>query len=242
MKKKYVSLALVLVVFCFTSLSGFSQEFSKKLQNYSEEVSKELNEIEQSRIPALDSISHYILEAKKKYGKAKILVICTHNSRRSHISQMFLQTAAIFYGVDEIYTFSGGVEVTAANKRAIDALDRAGFITSTAQKNTENPIYLVSEGGGYSSNVLYSKRYDDKQNPRENFLAVMVCSDADNSCPFVPGADERISLPYKDPRYSDDTPSEEQTYDETSRHIAREMFYIISQVKKQEIIEAEKQK
>lgn len=242
MKKKNILIALAFVFVFIPSSIVYSQEFSKILQSYAEEVSNELDEIDQPRISKLDSICDYIFKAKEKYGKAKLLLVCTHNSRRSHISQMLLQTASIFYGVDEIYTFSGGVEVTAANERAIEAMERAGFITSVTQKNTENPMYLVKQGSGYTTNVLYSKRYDDRQNPRENFIAIMVCSDADKSCPVVPGADDRISLPYKDPRYSDGTPSEELTYDKTTRLIAREMFYIMRQVKKQENMEAEEQK
>jgi arsenate reductase (thioredoxin) len=242
MKKNYFTFVFVLTALCFCFTAGYSQEFSKNLQTYSDEVSNEFDAIEKSRIPKLDSISNYILEAKKEYGKAKLLLVCTHNSRRSHISQMLLQTAAFYYGVDDVLTFSGGIEVTAANKRAIDAMERAGFKSSATQKNTENPIYLVSQGGEYSTSVLYSKRYDDRQNPREKFAAIMVCSDADKSCPHVPGADNRISLPYKDPRYSDNLPSEEKTYDETTKLIAREMFYIMSKVKKQENTEAEKMK
>ena len=53
----------------------------------------------------------------------------------------------------------------------------------------------------------------------------MVCSDADEACPFVPGAELRLSMPYDDPKAFDGTPMEEAKYDERSRQIAREMFF-----------------
>ncbi len=236
-------LLVITLVVLFTAFKANSQEFNKKLQQYSEEVSKELDLIDEARIPVLDSIAIYILKAKKDYDKTKLLFVCTHNSRRSHISQLWIETAAYFYGVDNVYSFSGGIETTAVNERAVDALKRAGFIIDVSRKNSENPYYIASQKlPDFPSYILYSKRYDDKQNPRSNFAAIMVCSDADESCPIVPGADVRFSVPYKDPRYSDNTPSETQVYDETVRLIAHEMFYIMKQVKKKEIIEAEKLK
>ncbi len=233
---------MLIIVFFSQSLTVYSQSFTKGLQSYSLNVVEELDQIDKHRIPTLDSVSAYILNSLSSRGEARVLLVCTHNSRRSHLSQVFLQTAAFFYGVEGIYTYSGGTEVTAANERAVSAMSRAGFIVTSTQKNTSNPAYLVSQGKEFPSNVLYSKKFDDPQNPKENFMAIMVCSDADKSCPFVPGAEKRISLPFKDPRYSDGSPSEELIYDETARLIAREMFYIIKQVKEMRNLEAEKLK
>jgi protein-tyrosine-phosphatase len=241
MRTKFIIL-FFLTAICFSSEKINGQEFNQKLQIYTEKVSKEAKSIDKSRVIVLDSIANFIFKTKKQNGKAQLLFVCTHNSRRSHISQIWLQTAAYYYGVDEIYTFSGGVEVTAANKRAIAALERAGFSATVSDKKSENTVYIVSQGKGFSTNLFFSKKYDDKQNPKENFAAIMVCSEADKSCPFIPGANARFSLPYDDPRYSDNTPSEEQTYDETTKRIAIEMLYIMSRVKEQENIEAEKHK
>ena len=120
------------------------------------------------------------------------------------------------------------------------ALERAGFKLAQGQEVTDNnPQYIMRSGSSLPIAYSFSKRYDDPVNPHEDFLAVMVCSDADRSCPVVPGADKRIALPYDDPRYYDDTPSEEQMYDERSREIAREMFFLTDYVKQQLILKAE---
>ncbi len=53
--------------------------------------------------------------------------ICTHNSRRSHLSQIWAQTAAYYYGVSDVFCYSGGTEATAFNPRAVKAMREAGF-------------------------------------------------------------------------------------------------------------------
>jgi hypothetical protein len=59
----------------------------------------------------------------------------------------------------------------------------------------------------------------------------MVCAEANESCPIVPGADFRLGLPYQDPKAFDNTPQQNEKYDERCRQIAREMFYVFSQIK-----------
>ncbi|MEM9671082.1 MAG: hypothetical protein ACFB15_14955 [Cyclobacteriaceae bacterium] len=59
------------------------------------------------------------------------------------------------------------------------------------------------------------------------FAAVIVCSDADEACPFNPEADARFFFPYEDPKQHDNTPQESKQYDERFRQIAREMLYVI---------------
>ena len=72
---------------------------------------------------------------------------------------------------------------------------------------------------------MFSKKYDHSQNPQNAFAAIMVCSNADEACPFIPGADARFSLPFQDPKQHDNTPQEGRQYDERCRQIAREMLY-----------------
>ena len=74
--------------------------------------------------------------------------------------------------------------------------------------------------------VMFSKGYDDPANPSEEFIAVMVCSDADEACPFIPGAATRFSIPYQDPKAYDETKSESVEYDKSCLKIAAELFYL----------------
>lgn len=155
--------------------------------------------------------------------------ICTHNSRRSQLAQIWAQTMAYYFGI-EIRCFSGGVEVTACNERTVDSLVRAGF---QVQKNEhpDNPIYQVFYAKEKSPILAFSKLVDDPSNPVSDFAAVMTCAHADENCPVVLGAETRIPIRYEDPKTFDNTPQEAQKYDECSKQIASEMYWVFSRMK-----------
>jgi len=233
---------LTMLLFTIVNINSFSQEeikFNKKLKQYTVSLSKEFDKIPEERKKILIELGDYILEDKQKNNKVNITFICTSNSRRSHLSQIWMQTATIYYGIDSIYTFSGGTEATEVNKRAISALERSGFTITRASSAYNNP-YSVSAGAGVDNSLIYSKKYDNFQNPKSNFIAVMVCSEADKSCPIVPGSNGKIGLPYDDPKYYDNTPSEEQKYDETCKLIASELFFVANYIKTKLILNTEK--
>lgn len=81
-----------------------------------------------------------------------------------------------------------------------------------------------------------------KANPKYHFVAVMVCSDADKSCPAVDGAVGRFAIPSNNPRYFNNFPSEKQKYDVTAAPIVTEMFYPGHQIKNKIIVQAELEK
>lgn len=230
------------IIFSFIALMLFNtpsieaQDFSKKLQKYTDAIVGEFDQIGQDRKKQLKEIEGAISTQLQTNSQAALMVICTHNSRRSHMAQVWLSTAALYYGVGGLHVFSGGLEATAFNPNAISALERAGFSISGGVPK-DNPRYTVTAGSNQM--VHYSKKYTDAQNPSEGFIAVMVCSDADKSCPIVHGANARFALPYDDPRYSDGTPSQDGTYDETVRLIGREMFFLIDHLKKQQNLKME---
>ena len=63
------------------------------------------------------------------------------------------------------------------------------------------------------------------------FAAVMTCAHADENCPFIPGAEQRIPVRYKDPKAFDDTPEEKVAgIANKSIEIATEMHYIFSSI------------
>lgn len=237
-------LLTIAVLPLFSAALVRSPKLIKQLENYSEEVVQEFDLISEERKEVLRDIGRYIYEKRTSGEPVKLTVICTHNSRRSHMGQLWVEVAAVWYGMDEVSAFSGGTETTAFNPRAVDALNRAGFRIKKVN-NAENPTYegVFLRGLGRKDPILmYSKKYDDRQNPGSNFAAIMVCSDADESCPVVPGAEFRAAVPFDDPRYFDNTASEELKYDETVREIAREIFYAMHFAKEQLILDQEKMK
>lgn len=192
----------------------------------------EATNVSDERRAQLDRIARHVAERRAAGETARLLFICTHNSRRSHMGQLWAAAAAAYFGLDGVETFSGGTEATAFNPRAVAALRRAGFgIEASAETaESDNPRYAVVLGDAVAPQQAFSKRYMDAPNPTAGFVAVMTCSDADKACPFVAGSDLRIALPYVDPKVSDGTADEAATYDERSQQIAREMAYLFSKV------------
>lgn len=201
-----------------------------KLVSICRELETEFGLIPTQRIEKLLALRDYIAEKLADNETPKLLVICTHNSRRSHLAQIWLALGADYYQLPEIRTFSGGTEATAFNIRAVNALRRAGFEISQTENDQENPVYLIRWKKDMQAYQAFSKEYDSDPNPGDQFAAIMVCSEADEGCPVVFGSDFRLSLPYQDPKEFDGTELEEMKYDERVRQIGREMLYLLSQI------------
>jgi arsenate reductase (thioredoxin) len=197
-----------------------------ELDQYIRDRELEFPDIPESRKKQLQEVAAFIRERKKSGKDVKLNFICTHNSRRSHLSQIWTSTAADYYDLNGIQTFSGGTEATAFNPRAVAAIERAGFRVENPEGN--NPKYRVYIDVHSDPMICFSKKFGDPFNPQEDFTAVMTCSDADENCPFVPGATRRFSITYIDPKVSDGTPQESETYDERCRQIAREMLFMLN--------------
>lgn len=170
------------------------------------------------RKQVLSVLTEYIKQA----ARPQLHFICTHNSRRSHLSQIWAQALAYYVGI-EVKTYSGGTEATAFHPNAVEAIRRAGF--QVRKEGSENPRYHVSFAEEAPAMVCYSKRFDEAPNPSEGFAAIMTCSEADSACPIVAGADKRIQLFYEDPKISDGTPSADFTYDQRCQQIASEIYF-----------------
>ena len=230
-------IALILVArFCCAVLADTpvppsDAQLLPALRPYVKEVATELNKISAERRGVLDEVAATVAARLERGDNADLTFICTHNSRRSHMSQIWLQTAAVYYGLEKVHAWSGGTEVTACNCRTITAMRRVGFNIEDATKG-DNPLYLVHYAGDRAPIRAYSKRYDADANPKRDFIALMTCSAADKSCPKVEGAIARYAIHYTDPRLCDDTPTETTAYNERCREIAREMFYIMSEVRR----------
>ena len=198
-----------------------------ELEAYIRDRSSEIEQLPAERRERLQALIDYI-RAQCDQGKTVALnFICTHNSRRSHLAQLWAATAAAHHHLGSITTFSGGTETTAFNPRAVAAIQRAGF--RVADPGGDNPRYEVSYSSDVPAMVCFSKVFDDPSNPCEDFAAVMTCTDADQNCPVILGA-KRLSLPYEDPKAADGTAEEAARYDERCRQIATEMLYVMSRV------------
>lgn len=205
--------------------------FYHPLERTIRELKKMFDQIPAERKKILKELTDFVQAKSSRGEKIDLIFICTHNSRRSHISQVWGQTAAAYYGIANVFSFSGGTEATAFNPRAVKAMQDAGFKITTTTPGA-NPLYAVRFSDEAKEVVAFSKKYDAASNPQQAFAAVMTCSHADENCPVVFGMEKRISLPYNDPKDFDDTPQEAEKYAERVREIGAEILYAFSQVKK----------
>ncbi len=201
------------------------------LHTYIDQRQAEFGDIPAERKRQLDALADYIASRAQSNKPVRLNFICTHNSRRSHMGQIWAAVAANAYNIDRVQTYSGGTEATAFNPRAVAALRRAG-LTIKQTTTDENPIYHVTYSDRAMPITSFSKVYDHAPNPKREFAAIMTCSSADKACPAVPGADQRFAITYEDPKAFDGTDKEATMYDERCAQIARDLLYVFSNVKK----------
>jgi arsenate reductase len=181
---------------------------------------EEAGQIDDTRKPDLRRLAAYLASA----ASPRLLFVCTHNSRRSHLAQAWAWVSALFFNQTTVQCFSGGTEVTALYPQAGAALKDAGFELSVSHED-RNPTYTLKAGGMIPPILLWSKVFDDAANPTSDFAVITVCSDAEAACPAVPGTKIRIHLPYDDPKAFDGTKRKAAAYIERSRQIGRELLW-----------------
>lgn len=191
----------------------------------------ESQEISASRKEVLTPLVAYIQAKVDSKSPIRINFICTHNSRRSHLAQIWMQVAATYYGIPDVICYSGGTEQTAMYPLVATVLKEQGFNVFKISEG-ENPIYAIKYGDNEIPIIGFSKKYDAVFNPSSDFAAVMTCSQADGGCPFIAGAERRIPITFEDPKVFDGTENQQVGYFNRSLEIASEMFYIVSQIKK----------
>ncbi|WP_448520373.1 protein-tyrosine-phosphatase [Rhodoflexus sp.] len=229
------NISLILFLMLVTIMPAAAQKLLPALQDYCKSVEAEFDQISDERKENLQKIADYVKARVDAEETIRLTFICTHNSRRSQFGQVWAKVAGTYYGIppEKLATYSGGTETTACNERTIAALQRAGFQTATdGAISPTNPIYTVTFADAQAPLRLFSKVYDDAANPQKDYAAVLVCSQADEACPMVRGATERIYHGYEDPKKSDGSPEESATYDATCRLIARELLYVFASLKK----------
>lgn len=202
---------------------------SAQLDQYIQHSTTLFNTINRERKELLSDFAQYIINKKQKEEPIQLIFICTHNSRRSHLGQIWAQAAAFYFNIDNVDCYSGGTEATAFNPRAVKAIEDAGCKIQI-KSSGKNPVYFVTLASKQNSLELFSKRFDDSFNPQEKFAAVMTCNDADEACPVVHGAEARFPIKYLDPKEADNTPEEENRYAERCRQISIEMLYVFALV------------
>ena len=187
--------------------------------------------ISEERKRILQPLIEFISSKISKNEEVRLNFICTHNSRRSHLSQIWAQTMANYYQIENVFCYSGGTEATAMFPKVVETLRNQGFEILKLSE-TENPVYAVKFAENEHAVICFSKKYDDDFNPKSEFAAILTCDSADENCPIVYGAEARIPIKYEDPKKSDGTPEMNETYFNRSLEIATEMKFVFENLRK----------
>ncbi|MBU2901768.1 low molecular weight phosphatase family protein [Maribacter dokdonensis] len=187
--------------------------------------------ITEERKEVLQPLIDFIQQKTTANSAIRINFICTHNSRRSHLSQVWAQTMATYFNIKNVNCYSGGTEATALFPMVAETLKKQGFQIQKLSE-TSNPVYAIKFSENEHPVIGFSKSYEDPFNPASEFAAVMTCSQADGGCPFIAGAEKRVPITFEDPKAFDNTPQQAEKYAERSIQIATELFYIFSQINK----------
>lgn len=182
------------------------------------------------RKKVLQPLISYIQSKVKNKEPTRLNFVCTHNSRRSHLAQIWAQTMNYHFKIPNTTCYSAGTETTALNEAIVETLKSVGFQITMLSKS-ENCIYSIKYSENESPIIGFSKELDHPFNPNANFAAIMTCSHASETCPIIERADQRIPITYEDPKVFDKTPLKTIKYLERSKQIATEMNYIFSSIK-----------
>ncbi len=113
--------------------------------------------------------------------KTKVLFLCTHNSARSQMAEGLLRHLA----GDRFEVMSAGTEATHVRPLAVRAMDEVGIdISGQVSKTLDR---YVGEPFDY---------------------VITVCEEANEACPFFPGAAERLHWSLPDPAAAQGTEEE----------------------------------
>ena len=104
--------------------------------------------------------------------QARVLFLCTHNSARSQMAEGLLRHVA----GDRFEAHSAGTEATHVRPLAVRAMDEVG-VDITGQESKTLERYL-------------GEPFD---------YVITVCDDANEACPFFPGARNRLHWSFEDP-------------------------------------------
>lgn len=201
----------------------------ENLSNTIESIAK--IDVSNERKAVLQPLVEYIQDKVNHNDEIRLNFICTHNSRRSHLSQIWAQTMAFHFGIKNVFCYSGGTEATAMFPKVAETLVHQGFDIQQLSEN-ENPVYAIKFDDNQHPIICFSKAYFDDFNPKSAFGAIMTCNNADEGCPLVLGAEARFPIKYDDPKAFDGTELMNEKYAERSLQIASELYFVFSQIKK----------
>lgn len=187
-----------------------------------------IGDVSNARRDVLAPLVDFVSEKRIAGKMINLNFICTHNSRRSHLSQAWAQAIGTYFHMPHLFCYSGGTEATAVYPQALATLCESGFESSVLSKGG-NPVYGLRYSPAQHPLIAFSKVFDHPFNPASSYAAVLTCNEADKGCPYIAGADVRVAVPFNDPKVFDGTPAMAEKYTERSLEIATELKYVFAE-------------
>ncbi|HVK09418.1 MAG TPA: hypothetical protein VM597_11640 [Gemmataceae bacterium] len=214
------------------------KDLNPKTRLHADLLSTQFDLIEEAHRGPAEELVAWIVKNYQPDKPLGVVIICTRNTRRSVLGCAMGNVAASYYGLTNVRFHSGGTDPDAFNPRSIAALRDVGLdIEPTGEEaargssGNPNPVYRVRWGKDLEARE-FSKKYSDPANPQTGFAAMLVCSEADASCPRVAGASKRIPVPYLDPKAFDGAPFEAGKYAERRDDVGRFMLSVMMQTRR----------
>ena len=115
------------------------------------------DKISEERKNVLLPMIAYVQEKLTAQETIRLNFICTHNSRRSHLGQIWAQTMAYHFGIKNVYCYSGGTEATAMFGQVAQTLTAQGFQFLQISEGN-NPVYAIKYAASENPIICFSKK------------------------------------------------------------------------------------
>ncbi|UZR93650.1 hypothetical protein [Chondrinema litorale] len=199
---------------------------NSQLLDFIRERISEFDLIEPRRKQTLGLISELILPAALAGRNISFLFVCSDNSIRTQLCHIWIKAAAQYFSIQNLRFYSGGVSVKGIPQPLINTLKTAGFKVKVLTK-TSNPHLAIKISKEQNLGVFYSKYINVKENPKENFCAIITCQDVERELNLNMRTYLKVTIPY-DSLEGLPEANEQKAYDLLSKKIAREMLYIMT--------------
>lgn len=182
-------------------------------------------QIDENRRKNLQSIAQFIKSELQKNKSVNLNFICSQNSRRSQLAQVWCNYAIEYYNLKGVQSFSGGTKVGSFYRNTVKTLQQVGFKFQIIEFSHQNPHYIITSKDCVKSIIGFSKLYDNEHN-KKPFIAITLCENAELECPIITGAVKRFYLPFISPKIYDSTLYQAEKYLELNKQIAGEVHFI----------------
>ena len=197
------------VLWLACSIGAFAQTvLLKKIERYTAGVSKEYGLISSERKAELNTLADRVVAEKMKGEKPSIVFISFSNSSSSQMAQAWMQVAIERYNLKDMQVYSSGTTEAEIDKAIISAMRNAGFKIEAINSFVKNPKYLVAYSWDVNGILMFSKKSDNYQIPTSGIINVNI----------------------------DDQNASVINYNETSRKIAREMFFMAEKIQNSHLL------